>query len=778
MSRPLLVARFLTITLAIGLGSFCTLADDWPQWRGANRDAVAQESGLLDDWTRPPALVWRTDHLGDGYSSVAVASRRVFTLGREGKQVNAVAIDDATGEILWTRPIGESDKNAMSTPAVAGDLVYVLDPDGDLACLKIDTGEPVWTRSLPTDFSGRLASARGHGESPLIDGDRLVVTPGGPDAMLAALGRRTGNVIWQAKIPAVGDKGKDGAGFSSIVISDGAGVRQYVQLTARGVIGVDADSGRFLWGYNDICTDLINIPTPVVHGDYVFASNGYNAGSVLLKLEPGGDTGVTATVVYRLRGTDFQNQHGCMVRIGDFLYGGHGNNNGLPTCLNFLTGKIVWKRRGPGTGSAAIAAAGDKLIFRYQDGVVALIEASPAGYKLRGTFQIPGAGGDSWSHPAIANGRLYLREQDHLWVHDLKRAAATDEQSTPVEEFTLSPELAALRALGVRTERLATSDARLAASQKRFRYFSYALPDNPPDYLTLVTLSEDHIDTAGRVTAEVIAWLEKLSEPCVLSASGTGLSDDGLAQLSQLESLIGLNVETCRELTDAGFEKLKSAKQLRVLIATGTAIGETGLTGLSAIPSLAALDLEVCDQITDACCDEIARLPELRALNLKKTAFEAERITDHGIESLTRLQKLESLNLYANQLSDTGLALLPRFSRLRELDLSLMGWSDAGLASLGKITSLRELRVLFAEGFAGPELTDAGMPQLLSLINLESLDLTGAKLTDAGLAELARLPQLRQLRAIKTRITPAGLELFQRQRPHCLVTSSLISPSK
>ncbi len=754
------------------------LAAEWPQWRGANRDAVAEETGLLDDWSRPPALIWRTDHLGDGYSSLAVSDKRVFTLGREGKQVNAVTIDDATGKILWTQPIGESDKNAMSTPAVAGELVYFLDPDGDLVCLKADNGEPVWTRSLPRDFSGRLASGRGHGESPLIDGDRLICTPGGPDAMLVALNRFTGHVIWQAKIPPIGDKGKDGAGFSSIVISEAAGVRQYVQLTARGVIGVEAETGRFLWGYNDICTELINIPTPIVRGDYVFAANGYNAGSVLLKLEPGGETGVTANVVYRLRGTDFQNQHGGMVLIGDAVYGGHGSNNGLPTCVNFLTGKIAWKRRGPGTGSAAVAAAGDKLIFRYQDGTVALIDAHPAGYKLRGVFPIPGAGGDSWSHPAIAHGRLYLREQSSLWVHDLKRAAAADQPPIAVEEFTLGPELAALRALGVRVDRLSTAVDALPASQKRFRLFPYAAPDNPTTHLMLLTLAEDHLDQSGRLTPDVKQWLEQLSEPLLLSASGGNLSDAGLQEIASLQPLVGLNVETCRELTDAGFEKLASLKNLRVLIATGTAIGDSGLKRLSTLQSLTALDLEVCDHITDTSCEAIAAMAELRALNLKKTAFETERISDRGLAQLTRLQKLESLNLYANKLTDAGLEHLPKFSRLRDLDLSLMGWSDAGLAVLAKMQSLRVLRLLFAEGFAGPELTDAGMPHLTGLADLEILDLTGARLTDRGLAKLSLLKQLRQLRVIKTQITLVGLHQFQRQLPECRVDSSLAPPSK
>ena len=229
-----------------------------------------------------------------------------------------------------------------------------------------------------------MMSGRGYGESPLIDGERLICTPGGPDAALVALDKLTGTAVWKAKLPEVGPAGRDGAGFSSVVATEAAGLRQYVQLVGRGVVGIDARDGRFLWGYNAIANETANIPTPVVHNEFVFAANGYTAGSVLLKLVADGGQNdeprrVKAEMVYSLSGSQFQNHHGGVVKLGDFLFAGHGNNNGLPTCLEFKTGRVIWKRRGPGVGSAAVVCADGQLYFRYQNGVVALIEASDRG---------------------------------------------------------------------------------------------------------------------------------------------------------------------------------------------------------------------------------------------------------------------------------------------------------------------------------------------------------------------------------------------------------------
>ncbi|MBI1918746.1 MAG: PQQ-like beta-propeller repeat protein, partial [Planctomycetes bacterium] len=262
-------------------------ADDWPQWRGPQRNAVSAETGLLRSWPEGgPKVAWKASALGSGYASVVVRRGLLFTIGRQDRDVVVTALAAATGKRLWARKIGTTSRIPCSTPTVDDDRLYALSPEGELVCLKAASGAIVWQRSFVKDFGGRMMSGRGYGESPLIDADKLICTPGGPDAALVALDKRTGEVLWKAKTPDLGASGKDGAGFASVVVTKAAGIRQYVQLMGRGLIGVEARDGRFLWGYNAIANDTANIPTPVVREDLVFAANGYNAGSVLLRLRP------------------------------------------------------------------------------------------------------------------------------------------------------------------------------------------------------------------------------------------------------------------------------------------------------------------------------------------------------------------------------------------------------------------------------------------------------------------------------------------------------------
>jgi outer membrane protein assembly factor BamB len=241
--------------------------------------------------------------------------------------------------------------------------------------------------------------------------------------MLVALHRDTGEEIWRSAMPEIGDAGGDGAGYSSIVVSEGAGVRQYVQLVGRGLIGVRAEDGKFLWGYNKVANGTANIPTPLVDGNFVFASSGYGCGAGLVKLSRDGD-GVRAEEVYFLRANVFENHHGGMVMVGDYVYAGHKHGQGFPICLKWKTGDVQWggKIRPVGGGSAAITLVGDDIIFRYQDGVVALISATPKNYRLHGTFTPDYQEGDSWSHPVVVDGKLYLREQDKLMCYDVRKS--------------------------------------------------------------------------------------------------------------------------------------------------------------------------------------------------------------------------------------------------------------------------------------------------------------------------------------------------------------------
>jgi hypothetical protein len=265
-----------------------------------------------------------------------------------------------------------------------------------------------------------MMSGWGFSESPLIDGDRVICTPGGDDAMVVALNKKSGDEIWRC--PAPEGNGKKGAGYASVVVSEAAGVRQYVTLVGSSLIGVLADDGALLWNYTKVANGVANIPTPFPYGDYIFASSGYGTGSCLLKLSAK-DGGVAAEEVYFLKADDFQNHHGGMVKIGDYVYAGTQHGKGFPTCIDVATGEQKWLDRGPGKGSAAVLYVDGHLIFRYQDGLVALIEATPEEYRLKGTFMPDFQKRESWAHPVVVDGKLYLREQEKLMCYDVSASS-------------------------------------------------------------------------------------------------------------------------------------------------------------------------------------------------------------------------------------------------------------------------------------------------------------------------------------------------------------------
>lgn len=413
----------------IGFGALVTLVSlasgaDWPQWHGPDRNAFCKETGLLKNWPKEgPAVVWKAKNLGDGYSSPSVAGGKVFGGGSDGKDEVVWALEEASGKELWRTPIASATNTnrgngTRGTPTVDGDRVYALGVSGDLVCLDAGTGKVIWQKNLKKDFAGAMMSGWGYSESPLIDGDTLVCTPGGKGSAIVALKKSNGDVIWKSSVP---DDCR--AAYSSIVISEAGGTRQYVTLLRRGIVGVAAKDGKFLWGYNRIANGTANIPTPVVQGNFVFCSTGYGTGSALLELKPDGP-GMKAEEKYFLSGKELQNHHGGMVLVGDHLYGGHGHNAGAPVCLEMKTGKIAWKQaRGPGGGSAAVLYADGNLYFRYESGVLALIEASPQGYKEISSFKLPdNSGKPSWPHPVIANGKLFIRDQGTMICFDVKQA--------------------------------------------------------------------------------------------------------------------------------------------------------------------------------------------------------------------------------------------------------------------------------------------------------------------------------------------------------------------
>ena len=402
------------------------LTGDWPQFHGPARDAICREEGLLQAWPEGgPPLVWTLKGLGRGYSSIAIADGRLFTMGdRDGPNGEemqfVIAFDLGSRKELWAAEVGppHADGGPRCTPTVDGSLLYALGTSGDLVCVAVDSGEVQWRRNLAEDFEGQVMAVWKFSESPLVDGDRVICTPGGPEAMMVALDKRTGDLIWKSAIPELGDNGVDGAGYASAVAAEIGGTRQYVQLVGRGVIGVDAETGRFLWGYNNVANTVANITSPIVRGDYVFATTAYNTGSALLKISRDGDT-FQAEEVYFISFRDFQNHHGGVVMLGGYIYGGHGPNKGDPACVEFGTGQVVWKQRAPARGSAAVLYADGHLIFRYDRGELVLIEATPDELRIKGQFTAAEDQGPAWSHPVIHQGHLFLRHADSLFCYDL-----------------------------------------------------------------------------------------------------------------------------------------------------------------------------------------------------------------------------------------------------------------------------------------------------------------------------------------------------------------------
>lgn len=399
------------------------MGNDWYQWRGPNRDGIAKEQGLKNQWPEEgPAILFQSKGLGSGMASVAIADGKVCTIGNIDGQTHLICLKQKDGSLLWKRAFTPDRGAANGTPAidVANDRVYGLSFDGILVCCELQSGEIVWKKSFPGDFQGKMESGWGYSESPLIDGDRLICTPGGMDAMVVCLDKSTGETIWKGKAPQGKLRGNDGAGYASVVISNAAGRKQYVQLIGHGVVSYDAQTGELLWNYDRVANTTANIPTPIVKDDYVFCSTGYDdGGSALLQIKKSGK-GLAVKEVYYKSSKQLQNHHGGMVMVGDHIYMGHGHNNGFPACVEWRTGKDLWEKgRGAGSGSAAIIFADNKLFFRYQDGVMAMIDSDTKKYKLLGKFKLATHNGESWPHPVIVDGILYIRDQDDLVAYQL-----------------------------------------------------------------------------------------------------------------------------------------------------------------------------------------------------------------------------------------------------------------------------------------------------------------------------------------------------------------------
>jgi outer membrane protein assembly factor BamB len=417
------LAAVSALSLALPLHSA-----DWPQWRGPDRNEISKEKGLLKTWPKQgPKLLWTFRDAGEGYSAPAIVGDTLYAMGAFDKDETLYALDVKKGERLWSTPIGSRLVNGYgdgprSTPTDDGDFIFALGGNGDLACVERKSGNLIWKKSLRNNFGGKLMSGWGYSESPLVDGDQVVCCPGGDQGTVIALNKKTGATIWRTKDL------KDSASYSSLVLATIGGVRQYVIMTDRHVSGIAAQDGKVLWSQNRQ-SNIAAIPTPIVKDNYVFVTSAYKAGCALYKiLVDGGD--FTATEVYADKGLKtMHNHHGGVVLIDNCLYGYSGTNDPKPRqwiCQDFRTGKQIWAEDSKFEKGSLTYADGHLYLYGQDTGGVVLLKASPQGWKEDGRFTIPEETkvkrnrGLIWTHPVVANGCLYLRDQDLIFCYDIK----------------------------------------------------------------------------------------------------------------------------------------------------------------------------------------------------------------------------------------------------------------------------------------------------------------------------------------------------------------------
>jgi outer membrane protein assembly factor BamB len=396
------------VLLAAVLSAQTPVNTDWPQWRGPDRNGVSKETGLLKQWpSGGPTQLWRVTNLGKGYGSLAVKGDRIYVQMMTGRQSTVAALNRANGQIVWSRAVGSSGNNdrgdgPRGTPTLDDDRLYVLTETGDLACLRAADGTPIWQKNVLKDYRGSniqwLMS-----QSPLVDGNHVIVAPGGG---IAALDKMTGKPVWSTQGL------REDAAYSSVIAADVQGVRTLMTYTSAAAIGVRASDGKLMFRYLKAANGTANIATPVFSDNKVFFTSGYDTGGVLLGLTAQGGE-VKAQEIYFTR--NMRNHHGGVVLVNGTLYGFDAS---ILVALDFKTGNVLWRDRSVGKGS--ITYADGNLYILSENNVMGLVEASPTGYKEKGHFDIPDSGLNSWAHPVVSGGRLYIRNQSSLAAYDIK----------------------------------------------------------------------------------------------------------------------------------------------------------------------------------------------------------------------------------------------------------------------------------------------------------------------------------------------------------------------
>jgi outer membrane protein assembly factor BamB len=404
----------LAWALALAVFNAGLRAEDWPGFRGPNRDGICQEKGLLAEWPKGgPKLLWTARGLGVGNSTPSVVGNVLYVMGEKNDKEWVMALDvSKQGKVVWESAIGpvRNDGNGFpgprSTPTIDGNRLYTMGLAGDIVCMNTKTGKILWHRDLVKDYGGTVPSW-GYAESVLVDGPWVVCTPGGAKNTIAALNKNNGRLVWGSP---VGER----AEYASVIKVMVGRQKQYVNLMKKGVVAVAAKDGRFLWRYDAPASRTANCSTCVTSGDTVFASCGYGMGGGLVRIEPEGK-GFSAKQVYFTK--RMQNHHGGMVLVDGFLYGC--SDPSILTCIEYKTGKVKWQDRS--SGKCSVLWVDGMLYCRSESGPISLVEATPKGFKLKGRFDQPERSDrNSWPYLVISNGVMYVHDQDVLLAYDVR----------------------------------------------------------------------------------------------------------------------------------------------------------------------------------------------------------------------------------------------------------------------------------------------------------------------------------------------------------------------